>query len=226
MVSVPDLRLLLVDDDAAIREALVTFFASRPGVDVVAEARDGLEAIARYDELRPDVVLMDLQMPRLSGVDATRQICERHPRACVVVMTTFGTREYVVAALRAGASGYLLKDTQGDALMAAVEAARLGEMPLSSGVRRELVSTLVVDAAPRPAADRGLTPRELELTQWLAHGLTNSQIATRMHLSEGSVKQYLTRVADKLGVGSRTQVLVRTIQLGIVDPDAVPPLGT
>ena len=104
MVSVPDLRLLLVDDDAAIREALVTFFASRPGVDVVAEARDGLEAIARYDELRPDVVLMDLQMPRLSGVDATRQICERHPRACVVVMTTFGTREYVVAALRAGAT--------------------------------------------------------------------------------------------------------------------------
>lgn len=141
-------------------------------------------------------------------------------------MTTFGTREYVVAALRAGASGYLLKDTHGDALMNALEAARLGEMPISSGVRRELVSTLVVDTAPRPAADHGLTPRELELTQWLAHGLTNSQIATRMHLSEGSVKQYLTRVADKLGVGSRTQVLVRTIQLGIVDSGALPPLGS
>ena len=226
MVNAPDLRLLVVDDDAAVREALVRFFASRAGVEVVGEARDGFEAIDSYDELRPDVVLMDLQMPRLSGVDATRRICARNPRACVVAMTTFGTREHVVAALRAGASGYLVKDTRGDELIAALHGARVGEMPLSSGVRRELVSTLVVDAAPRVEHDPGLTPRELELTQWLAHGLTNGQIATRMHLSEGSVKQYLTRVADKLGVGSRTQVLVRTIQLGIVDSGALPPLGS
>ncbi|MDO5533142.1 MAG: response regulator transcription factor [Propionibacteriaceae bacterium] len=220
------LRLLVVDDDALVREALASFFAGQPDVTVVGEAHDGREAVERYEVLAPDVVLMDLQMPRLSGIDATRQICTRHPSACIVAMTTFGTRDYVVAALRAGASGYLLKDTRGPEVMAALAAARAGEMPLSSGVRRDLVSTLVQDAAPTEPADPGLTPRERELTQWLAHGLTNRQIASRMHLSEGSVKQYLTRVAEKLGVGSRTQVLVRTIQLGIVDPSALPPLGT
>lgn len=218
-------RVLLVDDDAAIRGALAEFFANRPEAEVVGEARDGVEAVARFAELDPDVVLMDLQMPRLSGVEATQEICARHPHAVVVAMTTFGGREHVVAALRAGAAGYLLKDTSGDELIVALEAALAGDMPLSSSVRRELVSTVVSDPAPEPQPDPGLTPRERELTGWLAHGLTNAQIATRMHLSEGSVKQYLTRVAGKLGAVSRTQVLVRSIQLGIVDPAALPSLG-
>lgn len=212
--------MLVVDDDPRLREIYRSFFAQHKEFDVVGEARDGAEAVDAYARLQPDLVLMDLQMPGSSGIDATRTICGRWPRACVVAITTFGTRDYVVAALRAGASGYLLKSTDGPALLAALRGALAGDMPLSSAVRRELVSTLVDDtSAPgQQHQDPGLTPRETELVGWLAHGLTNQQIGTRMHLSEGSVKQYVARVADKLQVVSRTQILVRAIQLGIVDP--------
>ena len=232
-----------MDDETLVREALAGFFSTTAAVEVVGEARDGLEAVQKYEKLRPDVVLMDLQMPRLTGIEAIGRICVLDPAACIVAMTTFGTREYIVAALRAGASGYLLKDARGSELLAALDAARAGEMPLSPGVRRRLVSSLVGESSDgasgthgtgntgntddaRSAKPTALTPRELEVTQWLAHGLSNGQIATRMHLSEGSVKQHLTKVAAKLGVGSRTQVLVRSIQLGFIDPSALPPLGS
>lgn len=217
-------RVLVVDDDAAVREAYRTLFARHPHLVLAGEARDGVEGVEAYERLQPDLVLMDLQMPRLSGIDAIRQICGRWRRACVVAMTTFGTREYVVAALRAGAMGYLLKDASERELLSAIEHALAGDMPLSSAVRRELVASLVDDTPPQQPEHR-LTPREVELVGWLAHGLTNQQIARRMHLSEGSVKQYLARVSDKLGVVSRTQVLVRAIQLGIVDPGRLPPPG-
>ncbi len=216
-------RVLVVDDDAAVRESYRSFFATEPAVDLVGEARDGAEGVRQYAVVRPDVVLMDLQMPTLSGIDATSQICERWPDACIVVITTFATREYVVAALRAGASGYLVKDAGGPALLAALDQASAGEMPLSTAVRRALVASLVRDE-PAPA-DHDLTPREVELMQWLAHGFSNQQIARRMYLSEGSVKQYVARVGAKLAVSSRTQALVRAIQLGIVDPRTLPPVG-
>lgn len=218
-------RVLVVDDDAAVRAVHRRFFEDQPDLVLAGEAADGVAAVDAYARLRPDLVLMDLQMPRLSGIGATREICQRWPDACVVAMTTFGTREHVVAALRAGAMGYLLKDTSGRELLGAIAHALAGDMPLSSAVRRELVATVVSETPPDRPTDAGLTPREVELTSWLAHGLTNQQIARRMHLSEGSVKQYLTRISGKLGVVSRTQVLIRAIQLGIVDPDRLPPLG-
>lgn len=218
-------RVLVVDDDASVREAYRSLFAHRPGVELVGEARDGVEGVEAYGRLRPDLVLMDLQMPRCSGIDATRQICERWPDACVVAMTTFGTREYVIAALRAGAAGYLLKDASQTEFFAALKQAMAGEMPLSAVVRRQLVAS-VATSEPVPAApELHLTPREKELVEWVAHGLTNQQIARRMHLSEGSVKQYLSRVLGKFGVASRTQVLVRAIQLGVVDPGSLPPVA-
>lgn len=223
MPSAQPHRVLVVDDDADVRASYRSFFAHEAAFELVGEARDGAEGVARYASLRPDVVLMDLQMPVLSGIDATRQICERWPDACVVVITTFGTREYVVAALRAGASGYLVKDAGGPALLAALDQALAGDMPLSTPVRRELVAGLVMDD-PAPA-DHDLTPREVELMGWLAHGFSNQQIARRMYLSEGSVKQYVARISAKLGVSSRTQALVRAIQLGIVDPRSLPPVG-
>lgn len=217
-------RVLVVDDDDAVRAAYRIFFEDQPDFVLVAEARDGAEAADAYAVVRPDVVLMDLQMPVRSGVDAIGDICARWPDACVVAMTTFSTREYVVAALRAGAAGYLLKDVGGASLVAAMAKAMAGEMPLSSTIRRELVATVASDRAAEPV-EHSLTPREVELVGWLAHGLTNRQIARRMELSEGSVKQYLSKVSDKLQVGSRTQVLVRAIQVGIVDPMIASPTG-
>ncbi len=219
-------RLLVVDDDPVVREAYRAFFSYQEEFVVCGEARTGAEGVEGYAALLPGVVLMDLQMPVLSGIEATRQICERWPDACVVAMTTFGTSEYVVAALRAGASGYLLKDVGGVALLAGLRAALAGDMPLSSPVRRELVSSVVEDrpAAPVAVADVGLTPREQELLSWLAQGLTNHQIGAQMYVSEGSVKQYLLNIGRKVGVKSRTGILIRAIQLNVVDPYALPPV--
>ena len=211
------IRLLVVDDDAAVRQAYRTMFAQHPAVILVGEASDGSEVTAAYARTRPDVVLMDLQMPVVSGVAATRELCGRWPDATVVVMTTFSTREHVVAALRAGAAGYLVKGVPATALAVALRQALAGDMPLASAVRRELVATLT--PAPAPPQHQ-LTPRETELVQRLAQGLSNAQIGRRMHLSEGSVKQYLARIGDKWGLRSRTQILIRGIQLGVVDPDA------
>jgi DNA-binding NarL/FixJ family response regulator len=219
-------RILVTDDDPLVREAYRAFFSHSDEFDVCGEARNGAEGVEAYATLLPDVALMDLQMPIVSGIDATRQICDRWPDACVVAMTTFGTSEYVVAALRAGASGYLLKDVGGPALLAGLRQALAGDMPLSSSVRRELVSSVVEERPPAPVdvADLGLTPRERELLSWLAQGLTNHQIGSQMYVSEGSVKQYLLHISRKLGVKSRTGILVRAIQLNVVDPHALPPV--
>lgn len=216
-------RVLIVDDDPLVREAYRAFLAHLDGFELCGEARTGAEGIDAYGAVLPDIVLMDLQMPVLSGVDATRQICTRWPDACVVALTTFGTREYITAALRAGAAGYLLKDAGGRALAVGMRQALDGDMPLSSAVRRELVSSVV--SAPQPVAepgDAGLTPREVELLQWLAQGLTNYQIGSQMYVSEGSVKQYLSHIGSKLNAKSRTQILIKALQLRVIDLDDVP----
>ncbi|WP_040163203.1 response regulator [Nigerium massiliense] len=219
-------RTLVADDDPLVREAYRHFFRAQTEFSLVGEARNGAEAVTAYATLRPAIVLMDLQMPGVSGIDATAQICSRNPGACIVALTTFGTRDYIVAALRAGASGYLLKDAGAGNLLAGMRQAIAGEMPLSTSVRRQLVNVMVaenpVEAEP---VDVGLTPREIELLGWLAQGLTNSQIGSQMYVSEGSVKQYLSHIGDKLGVKSRTQILVKAIQLNIVDPREMPTVG-
>lgn len=218
-------RVLVTDDDPMVRAAYGAFFAQQHEFVVCGEARNGAEGVSAYATLLPDVVLMDLEMPVLSGIEATRQICSSRPEACVVVMTTFGTSEYVVAALRAGASGYLLKDVGGSGLLAGLRQALAGDMPLSGSVRRELVASVVEDRSAAPV-DGGpdVTEREQQLLGWLAQGLTNQQIGSRMHVSEGSVKQYLLTMGRKLGITSRTGILVRAIQLGLVDPHALPPV--
>ncbi|MFT4294003.1 MAG: response regulator transcription factor [Micropruina sp.] len=216
-------RVLIVDDDALVREAYRSFFADRDDFALVGEARDGAEAVDSYAVLQPAIVLMDLQMPGVSGIEGTRRICSRWPGACVVALTTFGTRDYIVAALRAGASGYLLKDAGAGQLIAAMHQALCGDMPLSSSIRRQLVSSVTGEAgtAGQPA-DVGLTAREVELLGWLTQGMTNFQIGRQMYVSEGSVKQYLSHIGDKLGVKSRTQILVKAIQLNIVNPHLTP----
>lgn len=212
-------RVLVADDDALVREAYRAFFSTQKDFRLVGEARHGAEAVDSYKITRPDIVLMDLQMPGMSGIEATAAICSRRSDACIVALTTFGTRDYIVAALKAGASGYLLKDTGADNLLAGMHQALRGDMPLSSSVRRQLVTSITADDAGTPSpVDVGLTPRETELLQWLTQGMTNHQIARSMYVSEGSVKQYLTHIGDKLGVKSRTQILVRAIQLHLVNP--------
>ena len=218
-------RILVADDDASVRAAYRAFFSQQDEFVVCGEGRTGAEVVDAYATLLPDVVLMDLEMPVVSGIDATRRICERWPEACVVAMTTFGTSEYVVAALRAGASGYLLKDVGGKGLLAGLRQALAGDMPLSGSVRRELVASVVEGRPTAPdLAGAAVTEREQQLLGWLAQGLTNQQIGARMHVSEGSVKQYLLQVGRKLGITSRTGILVRAIQLGLVDPHALPPV--
>ncbi|MDO5067145.1 MAG: response regulator transcription factor [Propionibacteriaceae bacterium] len=219
-------RVLVVDDDPMVREAYRMFLSRHEDHTVVADARNGREAVEAYDELLPDVVLMDLQMPEMSGVDAIREICGKHKNACIVALTTFGTQEYIVSALRAGAAGYLMKDCGGPALLTGIQQALAGEMPLAPGVRRELVSDLISGNRRGPADQHvtdSLAPREKELLLWLGQGMTNAQIATKMFISEGSVKQYLSHIGDKLGLKSRTQILVRAIQLGLVDPALMTP---
>ena len=210
------LRILLVDDDAQMRAAIGDFLSQESGHEVVASVGDGRAGVLAFETERPDLVLMDLQMPVLSGVEAISEIRARDPRACVVAMTTFDTRDRVVAALRAGAAGYLLKDSTAEQICEGIEQAFRGEMPLSPAVRRELVQSVVQE---RSAERREiiLTPRQRELVGWLAEGMTNQQISQRMYLSEGSVKQYLNQISQRLQASNRTQVLVKALQLGLVD---------
>ncbi|HEY5820488.1 MAG TPA: response regulator transcription factor [Propionibacteriaceae bacterium] len=216
-------RILVTDDDPFVRESYRTFFSRQTEFEVCGEARTGAEAIEEYGRLSPAVVLMDMQMPVMSGIEATQKICARWPDACIVAMTTFGTVDYVVAALRAGASGYLLKDVGGPGLLAGLHQAIAGEMPLSSSIRHELVTSVIAGQSAPTATkvDVGLTPREHELLRHLAMGLTNGQIGAQMFLSEGSVKQYLLTIGRKVGVKSRTGILVRAIQLNVVDPHSL-----
>ena len=219
-------RVLIVDDDPTIRDAYRSLLVSQAGYVLVGEAVNGQEAIDAYEMLQPDIVLMDLQMPVVDGIEATRAICERWPTACIVALTTFGTREYIVAALRAGAAGYLMKDVRRQNLLASMGLALDGDLPLSSSVRRALVDSLIEEEPePRRAPDVSLTPREQEVVGWLAQGLTNQQIGAQMFVSEGSVKQYMANIADKLRVKGRTQILVKAIQLDIVNPHEQPILG-
>lgn len=216
------LRLVIADDDDMAREAYAAFCGRQPGLELIGEAHDGAEAVSLYFELKPDVVLMDLQMPKMSGIEAIKAICARDSRACIVALTTFGTPNYITPALQAGASGYLLKDTGGEALARGIQDAYDGQMPLSPAVRLALVND-VRGGVPAPATQEAmLSPREKELVTWLAQGFGNREIAEHMYLSEGSVKQYMNHVGDKLGVRSRTQILVRSLQLGLVDLGSLP----
>lgn len=209
--------VLLVDDEDLVRDALRVFLDQQSDFQVVGEARDGKQAVSEYEHLLPDLVLMDLQMPIRDGVEATAEICRGWPEARIVVMTTFGTRDYVVAALRSGAAGYLLKDVGGPGLIAGLNQALAGEMPLSAAIRRLLVADVVAESITQEPPTP-LSARERELLRWLAQGLTNQQIGNAMFISEGSVKQYLTHIGAKLQCKNRTQILVKAIQYRLVDP--------
>jgi DNA-binding NarL/FixJ family response regulator len=216
----------VVDDDAMVREAYRSFFARQEEIILCGEARDGAEGVAAYAAQLPDLVLMDLQMPGVSGIEATSQICGRWPGARVVVMTTFGTSEHVVAALQAGACGYLLKDVGGPGLLEGLRQALAGDMPLSASVRRESRCRRGGGASDPAEAGgrRRLDAAGERAAGLLGPGLSNAAIGAQMYFSEGSAKQYLSNIGTKLGVKSRTAILIRAVQLNAVDLQTLPPV--
>ena len=219
-----DITFLIVDDQPLMLHALKTFIENEDGVSVVGTAEDGEAAVEAAKALEPDLVLMDIKMPRLNGIEATRKIVSEIPGTRVLALTTFSTLDYVVPALRAGAAGYLVKDARPDEILAAIRNAMDDSLPLSPSVVRLMARQVIGGAldtqavAGASATEVGLAPREISVLQFLGNGLSNREIAKKMYISEGSVKAYLANACTKLGVRDRLQAVIRGFELGIVSP--------
>ena len=214
------IRVLICDDQQVVCEGLRAILSTAPQIEVVGLARDGAEAIERIAATRPDVVLMDLKMPVMDGVRATREIRARFPGVRVLVLTTYDADEWVFDAVRAGASGYLLKDSPGDALIAAVEGTAAGRTHLDPGVAGRLLEQLSRGAprAPSPLLD-SLTEREREVLGLLGRGWGNAAIASHLHLTEGTVRNHVSAILGKLGVSDRTQAALIALRWGLTGSD-------
>jgi DNA-binding NarL/FixJ family response regulator len=215
-------RVLLVDDQALIRAGFRMILEAEEDIDVVGECADGAQAIDSVARLKPDVVLMDIRMPEMDGIEATRRIVERdgEPTVRVLMLTTFDLDEYVYDALRTGASGFLLKDVPADQLVTGIRMVSQGEALLAPSVTRRLIEEFS-RTAPRtetPAALDELTPRELEVFKLLARGLSNAELAEELVVSETTVKTHVARVLMKLGVRDRVQAVVLAYESGLISP--------
>jgi DNA-binding NarL/FixJ family response regulator len=219
--SVASIGVLIVDDQALVRAGFRMILEIEPDLHVVGEAADGEQAVAQATALRPDVVLMDVRMPGVDGIAATQRLtADASCQARVVMLTTFDMDEYVYAALRAGASGFLLKDVQPELLVAGIRAVHSGESLLAPTVTRRLIESFLqrprqVDAGTQEKL-ASLTSREAEVLQLLARGLTNSEIATKLYVSETTVKTHVSRVLMKLGLRDRVQAVIYAYQTGLV----------
>jgi DNA-binding NarL/FixJ family response regulator len=203
-------RVVVADDQTVVRDGLVTLLKLLPGIDVIAAAPDGEEAVRLVAEHDPDVLLVDLRMPVVDGVEATRRVRADHPRTEVVVLTTYSDDESVLSALRAGARGFLTKDADAEAIGRALEAAAAGQSIVDAEVQRRLV-----EAAPVPVADSGLTPRETEVLRLIAEGLSNTEIARRLVVSEATVKTHINHLFAKAGLRDRAQAVAYAYRLGL-----------
>ncbi|MDC0767530.1 response regulator [Streptomyces sp. HD] len=221
MTSSP-IRVLIADDQQMVRQGFSVLLNTKPDIDVIGQAVDGLDAIEKVAELAPDVVLMDIRMPELGGIEATRRITDATPHIKVLVLTTFDLDEYVYEALRAGASGFLLKDASADQLAEAVRVVAAGDALLAPGITRRLIAQFSrMDGRPRaPLKDRvgGLTERETEVLALIAQGLSNAEIAERLVVAEQTVKTHVGRILVKLGLRDRTQAAVFAYESGLVRP--------
>ena len=221
-IGIPAIRLVVADDHQVVRTGFAGLLGTQPDFTVIGVARDGAEAVAICRQLRPDVVLMDVRMPGMDGIEATRQLCggaAGGPR--VLILTTFDLDEYVYDALRAGASGFLLKDVTAERLFDAVRVIAAGDALLAPTVTRRLIGEF---ARQRPHSGAGsaalaaLTPRETQVLRLVAEGLSNSEIAARLVVTEETVKTHVSRVLSKLGLRDRTQAVVTAYESGLVVP--------
>ena len=214
------IRILLVDDQRLMREGLRILLELEPDLEIAGEATNGQEALDTYAEIEPDVVLMDVRMPGMDGVEATWRLRERWPSARVVILTTFDDDEYVFEGLRAGARGYLLKDVSGHDLAEAVRTVAAGGALIEPSVARRVVAEFARMAPPIRQPDDGLaeplSEREREILRLMAQGLTNREIADRLSLAQGTVKNYVTTILQKLGARDRTQAALRARELGML----------
>ncbi|MFJ2130513.1 response regulator [Streptomyces sp. NPDC087845] len=216
------IRVLIVDDQMMVREGFSVLLNAMPGIEVVGEAVDGRQAIAQVAALRPDVVLMDIRMPELNGIDATREIVAADADAKVLVLTTFDLDEYVYQALRAGASGFLLKDASARQLADGVRVVAAGEALLAPTVTKRLISEFSkIAESPRPPAFArigDLTERETEVLVLIAQGRSNAEIASYLVVAESTIKTHVSRILVKLGLRDRTQAAVFAYEARLVTP--------
>jgi DNA-binding NarL/FixJ family response regulator len=214
------ITVVVADDQALVRGGFTMILETQLDIDVVAEAQDGVDAVEQVEAHRPDVVLMDVRMPRLDGVAATRRILAKHPETRVLVLTTFDEDEIVYEAFRAGASGFLLKTVPPTRLADAVRTIAAGEELLAPTVTRRLIETFLSTSRP-PATSYGLenlTDRERQVLELIGRGLSNSEIANRFVISEATVKTHVNRVFSKLQLRDRVQAVVLTYESGLVQP--------
>ncbi len=204
------IRILIVEDQRIVREGLIALFEDEPDLEIIGEAANGAEAQELYARLRPDVVLMDLQMPVVDGAEATRRIKAAWPAARILVLTTYATDEFIFTALRAGAQGYLLKDASADELVAAVRAVHQGQTQLSPAVAARLVAGVGGGVA------EPLTPRELEVLGLIGAGLSNGEIAERLVIAPRTAKVHVQNILAKLGAGNRTEAVSLAVRQGII----------
>jgi DNA-binding NarL/FixJ family response regulator len=230
-VSNPRIRVLAVDDQRVVREGLAMLLGLLPDIEVVGTAADGEEALALAGELRPDVILMDLRMPRVDGVEATRRLRASHPEIKVVVLTTYADDRSVIDALRAGALGYLTKDAGADEIRQALQRVASGQASLDPAVQMHLVEAIATtataattDATSAPAASQlpdGLTPREVEVLGLIGAGLSNTEIAAQLFVSEATVKSHVNHMLPKIGARDRAQAVGYAYRHGLVPPGPV-----
>ena len=214
------IRILLVDDQSLFREGLLTLLSLQPGFEVVGQASNGEEALRLAAELRPQVVLMDVRMPVLDGVAATRRLRSSQPDCRVIVLTTFDDDDYVFEGLRAGAAGYLLKDAPSEKLFEAIRAAARGESFLQPSVTAKVIAEFSRLANQSPARPQPLpeplSERELEILGWIASGSSNREISVQLVIAEGTVKNHVTNILSKLGVSDRTQAALKAKEIGLI----------
>jgi DNA-binding NarL/FixJ family response regulator len=213
--------VLVADDQQLVRSGFRMILRSDPAIEVLGEAGDGVEAVSLARELKPDVVLMDVRMPKLDGIAATRLLVQEPEPPRVLVLTTFDLDEYVFGALRAGASGFLLKDAPEEQLLAAIRVAADGGALFSPGVTRRLIERFAqLGETAGPSAVDELSPRELEVLRLIARGLTNAEIATQLVVSEHTIKTHVARILQKLDLRDRTQAVILAYECGFVRPGA------
>jgi DNA-binding NarL/FixJ family response regulator len=215
--------VLIADDQALVRVGLRKILEAEPDLGVVGEAADGEEAIGEARRLGPDVVLMDIRMPVLDGIEATRRLVQAHPGTRVLILTTFGLDTYVYEALRAGASGFMLKDAPPEEIAAAVRIVASGEALLAPAVTRAVVEEFARRPVPKepaalPAALSELTPREREVLDLLARGLSNPEICAQLVITEATAKTHVARILQKLGLRDRVQVVIYAYETGLIAP--------